>query len=147
MEENETELIAFFQKNARELIGTCIAEWKGTQRVDIRIYSQAIGDDVLIPTTKGVSVPLELYPSVLDGVRRLGDVMGRDKVVSRIPKSKKTEIRVGINTFRGKTLLYIRQFAIMDDSEEMKPTKKGISISVDQYPQLLEIIEALADYV
>ena len=147
MEKNGTELIASFQKNSRELVGVCVAEQKGELRGDIRIYVQAIGEEALIPTSKGISIPVGLYTELLDGMRKLGDVMGREKVVKRISKSPKTEIRVGINIFRGQTLLYIRQFSTMKDSNEKKPTKKGISVRVDQYPQLLEIIETLATHI
>ena len=147
IDENNTELIASFKKNHRELVGVRVAEWKGELRADIRIYVQAIGEDVLIPTSKGVSIPIDLFPAVIDGVRKLGEVMGREKVVERIPKSKKTEIGVGINIFRGQTLLYIRQFTTMNNANEMKPTKKGISVRVDQYLQLLEVIETLAKYI
>lgn len=55
--------------------------------------------------------------------------------------------KVSINQFKGSTLIDIREF-YKDKSGEMKPGKKGISLTVEQFDSLLgkttEIQEAVA---
>ena len=46
---------------------------------------------------------------------------------------------VSINTFRGKLMVDIREF-YQDDSGELKPGKKGISLSEDQWEALKKIV-------
>jgi len=137
------EPFVLFKKNAREAVGVACTEWKGESRVDLRIYVQAIGEEELVPTKKGISIPLELFPEVLEGVRRLGDVMSSDKVVAVISRSVNSQIRVGANTFHGHHLVYVRLFNREEPSEpeSWKATNKGVSIRVDLYPRLLKALE------
>ena len=46
---------------------------------------------------------------------------------------------VNINNFRGKLMVDIREF-YQDDSGELKPGKKGISLSLEQWENLKKII-------
>ena len=138
-----TNVLALFAKSAREAVGVAISEWKGEPRIDVRIYVPIIGEDSLVPTKKGISLSLDQYPQLLDGVRRLGDVMSNERVVARIGKSERSEVRIGITIFRGNPLIYLRTFVQFgSDDPEWKPTQKGVSLRVDLYPKLLEAIEA-----
>ncbi len=142
------EYIAVFQKSAREAIGVRLTEWAGEQRVDIRIYVQAIGEEHLVPTKKGVSIPIEKFPELLDGFQKLGDVMSTDKVVARIPHTTNTEIRIGVNSFRNETLIFVRQFRKDEKkSEEWLPTSKGVSMKVALYPDILKAVEGIAEHL
>ena len=145
MQQND-DPIALFKKNAREAVGVACTEWKGEARVDLRIYVQAIDEDGLVPTKKGVGIPIEIFPQVLEGVRQLGDVMSADRLVARVPRNEKSEIRVGTNTFKGHHLIYVRVFNKENSEleESWKVTNKGVSMRVDLYPKLLEALE-LAD--
>lgn len=131
----------YFQKNAQEAVGICITEWKGQPRVDVRIYVQPLGEANLVATKKGVAIPVDLFSQVMQGVRDLAEVMGPEKIVARIAKSSKEEIRIGASTFRGTRLIYIRSFVNVDAEGEWKPTRKGVSLRVALYPHLLETLE------
>ena len=137
-----------FSKSAKEAIGVGLNHWKDKVRIDIRTFVPVIGEDGLTPTPKGVSLNVDLYPQLLQAVRDLGEVMSNDKLVARIPKNDKEEVRVGVNTFKNIPLIYIRRFVkSKGGEEEWTPTRKGISIKVDLYPRLLEAIEGLGDEI
>ena len=141
--ENSSDSLVIFRKNAREAVGVACTEWRGQLRVDVRIYAQAIGEDDLVPTRKGISIPPDIFPAVLEAVRKLGEVMARERLIARIPRNHNTEIRIGVNEFRGQRLIYLRLFLREDSQgeETWKPTQKGVSLRVDLYPRLLDALE------
>lgn len=144
MNDPSEDVVSLFAKNASEAIGVAISEWQGQPRLDVRTYVPVLGQDHLVPTKKGISLRLDQYPELLDAVRRLGDVMGKERLVARISKSIHTEVRVGVTMYKGHSLIYVRTYVRPDpDTSEWQPTQKGISLRVDLYPQLLEAIEAV----
>jgi hypothetical protein len=136
-------IVGSFGKNAREAICVGFGAYKGKQLIFVRTYVQAIGADELVPTQEGISLPVSSYPALLAGVKALGEVMGSDKVVARIPKNSKQEVRVGFNTYKEIPLIYVRTFLLIGKADEWSPTKKGVSMRVDLYPHLLEAVEKL----
>lgn len=66
-----------------------------------------------------------------------------EKVVKSFPKNKFQEIRIGITEYQGNDLIDIRTWSLGKNSDEMRPTPKGVSINVSIYPELKEAILAL----
>jgi len=95
----------------------------------------------------GISMPIEKFNELLQGVRALGYVMGSDKVVAKIIKNNKQEVWIGFNTYKGIPLIYIRTFSAFGSGTEFKPTKQGVSMKVEQYTYLLEAVEKLGKVV
>ena len=62
-----------------------------------------------------------------------------------IGKSKSQEIRLGINQFKGMSLIYIRTF--MEIEGEKRPTQKGVSLKTEFYPQLKDGMKALGEAI
>jgi hypothetical protein len=141
--ENNGKVVASFAKNNTEAVCVGISEWKGKQLIFVRVFAQALGEDTLVPTKAGVSLAADKYSELLKGVQDLGDVMASDKVVARIKKNNKQEVWIGFNVYKGIPLIYLRTFSSFGDSEELKPTKQGVSIKVEQYSYLLEAVEKL----
>ncbi len=136
----------YFQKNTQEAIGIDIVEWKGEIRIDIRTYVQPLGKAELVATKRGVSIPLKIFSTVMQGVRELANVMGPEKIVSQTPKSSREEIRIGVTTYRGTRLVYIRSFVYVDDEDpQWRPTRRGVSMRVELYPYLLEAFEEVEE--
>jgi hypothetical protein len=50
---------------------------------------------------------------------------------------------VSVKTFRNKTMIDIREYYIEKESGELKPTKKGILLPIDQWSQLKSIIDTI----
>lgn len=53
---------------------------------------------------------------------------------------------VEVSKFRGKTYVSIREY-YQDSSGQQKPSKKGISLTVDQWKKLVESTEKINDTI
>ncbi|HEX9872472.1 MAG TPA: transcriptional coactivator p15/PC4 family protein, partial [Candidatus Tectomicrobia bacterium] len=53
-----------------------------------------------------------------------------DALVTRIAKNPTEEVRVSLTSYRGHDLVDIRVF-FQDEQGEWRPTKRGVSLSVD----------------
>lgn len=60
-----------------------------------------------------------------------------------IEKNKTQKIKISLNEFKENKFLDLRIFYYNDDEEIYKPTKKGISISIDKIDDLIDKIEKL----
>ena len=60
-------------------------------------------------------------------------------------KNKNSLIRIQIREYRGKQYLDIRKFYLDKDTEEFKPTPKGISIPMDRANEVLTIAREVID--
>ena len=143
--ENNGKVVASFAKNNTQAVCVGINEWKGNQLIFVRVFTQVLGEDTLVPTKAGISLSVDKYAELLKGVQALGDVMGSDKVVAKITKNNRQEVWIGFNVYKGIALIYLRTFSAYGDGEELKPTKQGISLKVEQYSYLLEAVEKLGE--
>ena len=62
-----------------------------------------------------------------------------DALVARIAKNPTEEVRLSLTSFRGHDLVDIRVF-FQDEQGEWRPTKRGVSLSVDSFAELREAI-------
>jgi len=72
-----------------------------------------------------------------------------EKAISTIEKNSLEQIRVHLTNFRGHDLLDIRVY-YLDPSQpeaDAKPTRKGISVSVDLIPELAKAIQKALEVV
>ena len=71
-----------------------------------------------------------------------------NKLIASFAKNALEEVHVSLTEYRGRDLVDIRTY-YTDDEGEKKPTKKGISLSVDLFLQLkdavLKVEEVLRD--
>ena len=65
-------LISKFRKNSFEEIQINAREYKGHQYVDIRTYLRSSNEE-MVPTKKGVSIPIEQYIEFSKGISILED--------------------------------------------------------------------------
>jgi hypothetical protein len=65
------------------------------------------------------------------------------KVVHTFVKNSFDEVWTYLQPFRGEVRAHVRIFTTGDD-DTMRPTKKGISVSLSDIPKLAEAINALA---
>jgi len=142
-EEDESTIVASFAKNSREVICVGISRWQGKQRLFVRLYAQSPDAQQPVPTKEGVTLPVEQYQALLDGVRALAEAGGKEIVTAKIPKNKSQQVWVGANIYKEIPLVYIRTYAAFVGSQELKPAKQGVSIRAELYPKLLEAVESL----
>jgi len=146
-ESGDTKIVASFPKNSQQAVCVGESEYKGRKLLFIRVFVPSLVEGEFVATKSGVNFPAALFPDILKGIRDVGDVMSTDKVVAKIQKTSSQQIWVGLNTYKNIPLLYVRVYSQYGDEEEYKPTKQGVSMRVDLYPQLLEAVEKLADLV
>lgn len=65
------------------------------------------------------------------------------EVIASFEKNSMEEVRVSLTEFKGKDLIDIRVYYQPEDGEEKRPTKKGITISPEKFPELKKAILAL----
>lgn len=140
-------LVGSFQKNNQEVVCAGVQPWQGKDYFFLRVFIPVIGSEELTPTPKGINLPYGFIEEFTQGVRNFAEVMGGDQVVKTITKGENKEIRFSISSFKGQSLLDIREFIKPKGDGEPFATKKGISIRTEQYPILIEIIEKLYKYV
>ncbi len=58
---------------------------------------------------------------------------------------KDTDIKVSISMFKGKYRVDIRKY--WDDKGEMKPSPKGVNMTVDEFKTLTEMIPSLQEKI
>lgn len=66
-----------------------------------------------------------------------------EKTVMTIQKNRAQEIRVELKEFKGHNIIDIRIWNSVPDSEEKRPTTKGVAMNVELLPQLKEAVELL----
>lgn len=139
---DESGIVYSFRKNASELVCAGLTEYKGKPYFFLRIFTAVLGDgDAVMPTPKGMNLPLNFLPEIIAGVDELKNVMATEKLVKTIRKASDKEIRIGVSPFKGNVYIYVRIYKRIDD--EFRPTKKGISIAVNKYDELVQALETL----
>ncbi len=68
------------------------------------------------------------------------------EAVSEMEKGWNEKIVFSFSTFRGKNYADIRVY-YEDDEGEWKPTKKGVAIAVDRFPEFKERLGELESYL
>ena len=142
-EEGESTIVASFAKNSREMICVGTSQWQGKQRLFVRLYAQTPDAEQPVPTKEGITLPVEQYKALLEGVRALEGTSGKEVVTAKISKNKTQQVWVGANIYKDIPLVYIRTYAAFVGSQELKPAKQGVSIRAELYPKLLEAVEKL----
>jgi Transcriptional Coactivator p15 (PC4) len=66
-----------------------------------------------------------------------------DHVIARFQKSGFEEVRATIGDFKGKTRANVRVYADYDGEDEYSPTKKGISLKLEDVGKLKKLVDAL----
>ncbi len=63
-----------------------------------------------------------------------------DELVAVINRGQTQQIQFRVNEFKGSNYIDIRTYYFDENSEEFKPTRKGISIPVELYEELKEAL-------
>lgn len=58
-----------FDKNSIEKVRISLTDYKGHRLIDIRVYYEN-DDKKFLPTRKGISLLLELFPELLKGIEK-----------------------------------------------------------------------------
>ncbi len=61
-----------------------------------------------------------------------------------IPKNQKEEVHVALSSFKGRNLIDVRTYAVWGDDPAPRPTRNGVSLSVDRLPELIAALQSAA---
>jgi hypothetical protein len=70
-----SEVISKLPKNARETILLSLSEFKGHRLIDIRVHVPGEQDGDWVPTRKGVSLAVGLYPAFKQALAELEEAL------------------------------------------------------------------------
>ncbi len=65
------------------------------------------------------------------------------ELIAKINRSVKEDIRISLTEFKRKRYIDIRSYFEVEEGKERVPTRKGITISVNMYPELKRAIADL----
>ena len=66
--------------------------------------------------------------------------MAELKEIARIEKNALNYLKISLNEFQGKKFLDIREWYIPEDSQDLRPTKKGITVSAEIFESFLKAL-------
>jgi hypothetical protein len=73
-----TQLVDKFGKNATEEVRVALTEFKGYNLIDLRVYYVLPGGEP-VPTKKGITMSVELYPELKEAILKLGEELGKQE--------------------------------------------------------------------
>jgi len=131
-----------------------VKTWSRKKYVDLRAFYDADGS--MKPTKKGTSLRSEEWQFLKDNANEVGNKINSDEVQNednlswttdsdgnkwaQIQSAKK---RITVKTFKGKQYVDVRAF--YDANGTMKPTKKGISLTVDEWNFVVDNFEEITN--
>ena len=65
-----------------------------------------------------------------------------DELIAQFEKNATEVVRVSLTEYRGRQLVDVRVY-YCDDAGQYRPTKKGVSLNVEVYPELKSALLAL----
>ncbi|MGP8049616.1 MAG: transcriptional coactivator p15/PC4 family protein [Desulfobaccales bacterium] len=72
-----SEVISKITKNAREVVLLSLSEFKGHRLIDIRVHVPGDQEGEWLPTRKGISLAVTLYPAFKRGLAELEQALLR----------------------------------------------------------------------
>jgi hypothetical protein len=68
-----------------------------------------------------------------------------DKVIARMEKNSREEIRFSVQEYRGTDLIDIRVY--LDNAGEYRPTKKGISVPMERFNEFIRCLNRVVEKI
>lgn len=133
-------IIAKIRKNSREDIWITRGTYHGKDVVHVRIYFRDTAG--VFPTRKGIAVNAAELPKLTTTLKRVVDGKASEQKPNVIPKNARERIHVYASEFVGHPLIQIRTYYRDADDGAWKPSPKGIAISPDSLPLLIEALES-----
>lgn len=115
-------------------------EWKDQIRIDVREWE--LKDEKLIPTKKGISLPLHRWKLLADNM---------DFVDQALNEKRDYASHIGGNVYAtvkaSGICVDIRQHWLPPNQTEVRPTKKGITLRPSEYNKLKDVACVIGDFV
>ena len=134
-------VISKIRKNASSEIRVILKEYKGKHSCDIREYYLNPDSSEWVPTTKGVSIPLDMLGEAVDAAEALAE---KDQVceVSSLSCGKTAMIRFGICEFNKRIYGEVRKY--YKKNEDVLPGK-GATLPLSKLGELAKALRLAED--
>ena len=73
--------ITTFKKNKFQEIRVGIREFKGNDLIDIRTWTMTQGSDDMVPTAKGVSINVSLFPELKKALAQVEEILIENRMI------------------------------------------------------------------
>ena len=73
--------VATFKKNKFQEVRVGIREFKGNDLVDIRTWTMTQGADEMVPTAKGVTINVHLFPELKKAINDVEVILKENKML------------------------------------------------------------------
>jgi len=70
--------------------------------------------------------------------------MASQKVGRIIQKNERTQVRVSVDEYNGKTFLAVREFYFDAPSDDWAPTKRGVTLDLELIDELIDGLKDIA---
>merc|ERR1711981_805473 len=118
-----------------------VQQWKGQTYVNIREFYVDKKSMETKPGKKGISLSVEQYQKLKEIIPEIDSNLPLEPKNPDEPSwSFGNMKRARVHQFKGKTFVDLREFYVGKSTEETKPGKKGISLNVEEYQMLKQII-------
>ncbi len=78
-----SEVISKVPKNAREIMFFSLSEFKGRRLIDIRVHVPGDQPEEFVPTRKGLSLAVSLYPAFKKALHELEEALLKQGLLDR----------------------------------------------------------------
>ncbi len=133
-------IIAKIRKNSREDVWITRGEYHGKDTVHVRIYYRDTGG--VFATRKGIAVPPVDLAKLMAALNRAVDGKASEQKPDVIAKNARERIHVYAAEFAGHSLIHARTYYHDTDDGAWKPSPKGLAISPNSIPRLIEALES-----
>ncbi len=73
--------VKVFAKNKFQEIRVGVSEYQGNDLIDIRTWTLPKGAEEMVPTSKGVSINIKLFPELKDAILALEKELAESKMI------------------------------------------------------------------
>ncbi|KAK3268183.1 hypothetical protein CYMTET_23303 [Cymbomonas tetramitiformis] len=123
-----------------------VENFKGKILVSVREYYQDKASGEMKPGFKGLSMNTDQWKVLHDNADTINEAVqtgGQQGIVAKLSTTR----FVDVHQFKSMTMVSLREYYEDKNSGEMKPGKKGINLTVDQWAKLYPNIGALSEAV
>lgn len=137
-------IVSRIRKSAANEVWVVLKRYMGKDFCDIREYFLPDNSPDWFPTKKGVSIPLEMLPELVDAAEELA-ATSEVGIVAELERGSKAKICLSIREFSRHVYGEIRTFFREDeDVHDWKPGK-GVTLPLSKLAPLAEAIRMAED--
>lgn len=143
---NNELIISRIRKSAANEVWIVLKKYMGKDLCDIREYFLPDNSPDWLPTKKGVSIPLEILPEIVDAAEEMA-AMSTVGVIAELKRGNRAKICLSIREFNKHVYGDIRTFFREDEEADNWKPGKGVTIPLSKLGPLVEALRMAEDSI